>query len=134
MIIARCTLCGYEVESNQPDLTCCPGCGTRFPPADPAADVTVRVNWDELQGVLRSVEWLMTQTDNLDGLRFIHALARRLEAQHPDRPHLTAAAHNPLMQELLGTPRPAPAGPLDTQSALAEAEAILKRKNQTEEE
>lgn len=97
-IAARCTLCDYEVSQEVLDkgLNCCPGCGATGIPCDPANDVHIKINWHELRILgIWAENWARRHLEetgyDYEGLKVVHAIARRIQAQHPDGTPLTLA-------------------------------------------
>jgi len=129
MAIARCCLCEHTVESLE-GLTCCPNCGTDYPPNLLTDDVTVQINWGDLRAlVIWAERWAGQAKQYPDMLRFVYALAKRLRRQHPDRIVLTLAEEIEELRREYGRvetnlPQPPPER-LTVVDALAEAEDIL---------
>lgn len=84
-----CTHCGHEVESFE-GLTGCPTCGTTGVPCAYENQVDININWHELRIL---VIWAENYQRSLKdaGDRVVYAIARRLQAQHPDKPALSLA-------------------------------------------
>jgi hypothetical protein len=83
-----CTDCGTTVASFE-GLTACPACGSTGIPCATDRQVTVDVNWHELHILCVWAEnWQRQQTLG----RTVYAIAKRLEAQHPEHGPLTLAA------------------------------------------
>lgn len=101
-IAARCTRCGGEFTKDQMvGAKCCPACGTRGVPCDPANDVQVTINWHELRVLCMWAERWAERCD-LDGsydrahtgeraIEVVHTIAARLQRQHVGRSPLTFA-------------------------------------------
>lgn len=102
----RCIVCASEFsEAETVGADACPSCGRTGVPAAISDDVTVRVNWHELRILGIWAENWGNQLDRSDqsgpgdsGLA-VNAIARRLEAQHPDKPPLTLTAEIRQLQE-----------------------------------
>lgn len=92
----RCTLCAFEVskeEADEKNLSACPNCGTTGVPCDPANDVEVKLNWQELSVLsIWAERWALQG----DGKReegdtspsmaaLVYAIVERLERQHPEQ-------------------------------------------------
>lgn len=85
-----CTHCGHEVSSFV-GLNGCPACGSTGVPCAYRDQVDVSINWHELRIL---VIWAENYQRSLKevGNRAVYAIARRLQAQHPDKPALSLAA------------------------------------------
>ena len=83
-----CTDCGHKV-ANFEGLKACPACGSRGIPCDDANQVGVLVNWHELRLLTTWAEnW---QRSKVPESKVVYAIAKRLQAQFPDRDSLTLA-------------------------------------------
>lgn len=87
MIGGFCTECDARVASFE-GLDCCPACGTHSLPCPDDHQVTVSINWQELQVL---VIWAENWQRQCRLGRTVYAIARRLQAQRPDRGPLTLA-------------------------------------------
>ena len=84
----RCTICSHEVDGTE-DLTCCPKCGTKSLPCDPAQDLTVKINWHELRILCIWAEFWANQSEatsqpDTSMRQTVYSIVRRLEIQQPD--------------------------------------------------
>jgi hypothetical protein len=103
-IAARCVLCEYEYSQAEvaQGLKHCPGCGSTGIPCNPAFDLTVNINWQELRILAVWAEnWARQRSENQDyeGLKAVHCIVHRLEEQYPDLYPLTLAGEVRKMQE-----------------------------------
>jgi hypothetical protein len=83
-----CVDCGHHVDSFD-GLTKCPACGSQSLPCADADQITASVNWHELHILC---VWAENWQRKNDLGRTVYAIAKRLEAQFPDKPRLTLAA------------------------------------------
>jgi hypothetical protein len=83
-----CTECGHRVATFE-ELNACPACKTEGLPCSDADQVNVSINWHELHILCVWAEYWQRQHDLG---RVVYAIAKRLQAQFPDRPPLTLAA------------------------------------------
>lgn len=83
-----CTQCSHRVEKFQ-GLDACPVCGTRAIPCADRDQVTCSVNWHELRILVIWAENYARLQEGKPGaekmVATVHAIARRIEDQHPDR-------------------------------------------------
>ena len=85
----RCTLCGFEIDDEGKELTCCPNCGDKGVPCDVAKDVEVTINWHELHILC---VWAENYANaKCGGAGVVYAIAERLRQQHPELGPLTLA-------------------------------------------
>lgn len=84
-----CTDCGHRIESFE-GLKACPACGTASVPCSDRDQVDVSINWHELHVLVVWAENWQRQHP-ADCGNSVYAIAKRLQAQHPDRSPLTLA-------------------------------------------
>jgi len=85
-----CTLCGARFADDEIKGWGCPKCGDDGVPCGCDRDVSVQVNWHELHILVVWAEnWASRSSDVPKGHKVIAAIARRLQSQHPELPHLT---------------------------------------------
>lgn len=82
-----CTECGRKVESFE-GLKACPACDSASVPCVDEHQVSVSINWHELR-ILAIWAENYQRAQRLG--RTVYAIAKRLEAQHPERGPLTLA-------------------------------------------
>lgn len=82
-----CTTCGHRVGSFE-GLKACPACGSAGIHCADANQVDVNVNWHELHILC---VWAENFARQHDLQTTVFTIARRLQAQHPDRHPLTLA-------------------------------------------
>lgn len=91
-----CTVCGARFAQDEIRGWGCPSCGNQGVPCDCTKDVRVEVNWHELHILTVWAEnWAhRCAADKSDPVgaaspQVVHAIARRLQRQHPTLGHLT---------------------------------------------
>lgn len=93
-VFCRCIVCREAFPLNKVEgMNKCPQCNTSFKPMSPLDDVTVKVNWWELQIVLTWAEaWANQNVFQSPQMRnVIYATAKQIEEQCPSYNPLTVA-------------------------------------------
>lgn len=90
-----CTLCGARFTDDEIKGCGCPKCGSQGVPCGTDGDVTVEVNWHELHVLcVWSENWArrckVRGNDEMPAV--VSAIARRLQAQHPQLGQLTLSS------------------------------------------
>lgn len=99
-----CTVCGYQVESSD-GLDCCPSCKTQRLPKDTKDDVTIGINWFELQTLFIWAERWAEKCEDVDRLMLLR-LAERVQKQYPNKPALTFSGQIGELREALQKEHP----------------------------
>lgn len=90
--VARCTRCNESFTEEQiANANCCPKCGSKGLPCDPADDLTIRINLHELHILFVWAENFAVSSDNtqLDNpaheslKETVNIIAERIEKQLP---------------------------------------------------
>ena len=84
----RCILCPFEVDESEltDDITCCPGCGTKYIPLSEKYDVDIKINWQELRTLVIWAERWAAEYNQSDPemTNCVRACADRLGKQKPE--------------------------------------------------
>ncbi len=88
-IRCRCLHCGTEFSFTEKELesiSCCPRCENPGIPADPANDVTITINWQELRILVMWAERWAEKflKDKPYSYRTLLSIASRIQAQCPE--------------------------------------------------
>lgn len=84
----RCIVCGSPapVEDRMTTGDPCPICNTVRNPLDVNEDVTITLNWRELQMIaMWSLCWTIGQSET-ENVAILYAMIARAQSQHPEMP------------------------------------------------
>jgi hypothetical protein len=87
-----CVDCGARFTQEEIKGWGCPKCGSRGVPCGCDKDTSVEINWHELRIlVIWAEQWARKASGDSSKTMpdTVHAIARRLQSQHPDFGHLT---------------------------------------------
>lgn len=82
----RCTRCETEFTDEELEgVNCCPKCGTKGIPCSTKHDVTIKINWHELQILCNwATFWSNTKSFSEDSKQTLKTIVKRLERQNPE--------------------------------------------------
>jgi predicted RNA-binding Zn-ribbon protein involved in translation (DUF1610 family) len=110
-----CVDCGVRFTQEEIKGWGCPNCGSQGVRCDCNKDTAVEINWHELRILVTWAEYWAQQChrqqcdDSSEGmLKTIHAIARRLQGQHPAFDHLTLSGLGAALTAVWGRVPPRP--------------------------